>query len=144
MKRTIEIANRTGFSVRERIMKRIASEVAEKEKIRGTMLSIALVRPSTMKTISRTFHKKDNVANVLSFGWNESSPWYSGEIILCPTKIRHEASRWDMSFGDFFMKLFLHGLLHVAGHVHSNPRKASRMESRELYWLNRFHSSPIL
>ncbi|HVV39340.1 MAG TPA: rRNA maturation RNAse YbeY [Candidatus Paceibacterota bacterium] len=92
-----------------------------KESILGKEydLSVALVPPAQMRSITLKTKNKDKVSNVLSFPLTENS----GEILICPTA----AAPYTVGY------LFIHGCLHLKGHKHSDT-----MERIEHALLKRF------
>ncbi len=98
-------------------------------------VSLAFIGEQAMRTLNRRWRKRDTVANVLTFPLTKTA----GEILINPHAARRDAVRFGLSFRSMIEKLFLHGLLHLAGYTHTNARAAKRMERREraiLAWLN--------
>ncbi|MCX6712266.1 MAG: rRNA maturation RNAse YbeY [Candidatus Vogelbacteria bacterium] len=94
------------------------SFVALKEKILGSKYDLSLVfcGPTLARKLNNERREKDKVANILSFPLTKSS----GEIFI------------KLPATDFSVPhLFIHGLLHLAGHDHS-----SKMEAEEKKFLS--------
>lgn len=70
----------------------------------------------------------------LSFSYD-----HSGDIIICPQKIKENASQFGVSFKKELTRVLVHGILHLLGYEHEMAeRKAKKMEKRQEYYLNLF------
>ena len=98
-------------------------------------LSLVFADKRTSRRLNRTFRGKDKATNVLSFPLSENS----GEIFIDLSTAKDEASKFDMSFEDFVLYLFIHGVLHLSGLEHG-----STMDKEESKFLNKFkgHGTP--
>lgn len=92
-------------------------------------LSITFVTPSVMQRLNRIYRKKNKPTNVLSFSLSEKS----GELLLCPSVIKGETKKFELSFRTLLAYLTIHGLLHLKGRAHG-----STMEKAEKKFLKRF------
>ena len=77
---------------------------------------------------------KSYVPNVLSYESGKNS----GEIIICLSVAKQQASSYDLSYRNFTAFLFIHGLLHLKGLPHG-----STMEQHERTLLKRFTGATI-
>lgn len=83
------------------------------------------------------FRKKDRATNVLTFVLEKRPQSVQAEIVLCPDVIKKEAQSLGIPYSWHLERLWVHGLLHVAGYVHHTARKAQDMEACEKDILNR-------
>ncbi len=79
-------------------------------------LSVAFLSPAKMRAVTLQTKKKNHVSNVLSFPLSKTS----GEILIC----KAAAKPYTVEY------LFIHGLLHLKGHKHSDTME--REEDRLL------------
>lgn len=102
-----------------------------KNKILGASyeLSLAFIGSVRARKLNHTLRGKNKPANVLSFPLSETS----GEITLCPERIKAEAKLFDHSYKTHMGFMFIHGLLHLKGEDHG-----SRMESEERRFMKFF------
>jgi probable rRNA maturation factor len=92
-------------------------------------ISLVLISKKRSKELNFKFREKNKPTNVLSFPLSKNS----GEIFICPEIAKKECSDFDMSFKNFVLYLFIHGLLHLKGMDHS-----SRMDKAESKFLKKF------
>ena len=77
-------------------------------------LSVVFAPPSLMRKLNKTYRKKDQTANVISFLLDKNI----SEIFLNSNEKN-------------LFHLFVHGCLHVLGYGHKTTKKAMAMEKKE-------------
>lgn len=92
-------------------------------------LSLVFVGETRAQRLNQENRGKTYIPNVLSFPLFENS----GEIFICPKAAAKEAKDFDLSYEGYIGFLFIHGLLHLAGHDHGNE-----MDRLELKYLKKF------
>lgn len=102
-----------------------------KDKILGKKydLSVSFLSANEQKKINKKYRGKNQTTNVLSFSLSENS----GEITFDLKKVKSDSPLFDMTYKKFLKYLFIHGLLHLKGFVHS-----STMERQEKKYLKMF------
>ena len=104
-----------------------------KEKILGKKyeLEIIFAAPKLMKNLNKAYRGKSGSTNVLSFSLNKEM----GELFLDLNEIKKEASRAGIESGAYFLRIFIHGLLHLKGLDHGR-----RMVLKEKKFFKLFES----
>jgi len=92
-------------------------------------LSVAIVGASKMRSLNKRWRDKDAPTDILSFSLSKSS----GEIYLSPGEAKKEAVKFDRTYDNFILFLFIHGLVHLKGYDHG-----AIMESIETKFRKRF------
>lgn len=95
-------------------------------------LSLTFVGATMAKTLNQTYRQKDYIPNVLSFPLNEDT----GEIYICPEVAKKEAKNFNLSVDGYIAYLFIHGLVHLKGHDHSDA-----MDKLERKYVKQFNIS---
>ncbi len=95
-------------------------------------LSVALVSEKESKSINRRFRGKNEPANVLSFALSD----HSGEIILCPERIKKETRKFGRNYPSLFRFMVIHGMLHLKGMRHGSKMETAERKYDQKY-LNR-------
>lgn len=105
------------------------------EKIKNDILgpeyvvSLVFVGEKRAQALNKTYRKKMYVPNVLAFPIDDTC----GEIFICTQNLKKEAPKYDMSVRTYTGFLFIHALLHLKGHDHSDT-----MERKETQYLTKY------
>ena len=93
------------------------------------VLSLIITGPRTIKNINRDYRNIDKVTDVISFalldsGDNEEYDGYIelGDIFINRNRVLSQAREYGHSTKREFVFLFIHGLLHLLGYDHMNPK----------------------
>lgn len=89
-------------------------------------LSVVFAGDAFMRRINSTYRHKDKPTNVLAFPISN----VSGEIYLDMPYIKRESTKYSHAPEIHLDYLFIHGLLHLAGHDHGDEME--RQEQRLL------------
>mgnify|MGYP000848418664 CR=1 FL=1 len=82
------------------------------------------------RRLDALYRGRDYATNVLTFVYDDAFP-LAGDIVLCVPVLRREARWGGKTLRAHCAHLVVHGMLHLQGHDHANPRDAARMEARE-------------
>lgn len=102
-------------------------------------LNIRIVDEREIRELNRTFRKKDNGTNVITFEYGIENGCLSGDIIICFSIVKIEAIQQKKTFQDHAAHITIHGVLHALGFDHLNSEDAVKMESMEIEILNKFN-----
>jgi len=107
---------------------------AMKDAILGKRYTLSLVFIGSKRAVqlNEQYRKKTYAPNVLSFPLDERT----GEIFICPQVAKTQAAKYNLSIDGYVAFLFIHGLLHLKGHDHSDT-----MDKQEQKYLTRFNIS---
>ena len=109
-------------------------------------ISLTLVNDARIREINRVQRGKDAATDVLSFPLHPESfgdrdraqgarlsgpPTLLGDIVISLDTARRQAADYDAPLHRELERLMIHGLLHVLGHDHMEPRERSVMEAEE-------------
>ena len=113
-------------------LEKISEELDLKEK----KIIFYLIGSSRMRKLNKKFRKKNRVTSVLSFSSPKEFVYPKGEeifgeIFLCPSYIRKLARRGNLDFWQYFLKMAIHGILHLLGFDHQNQKEAKIFETKE-------------
>ncbi len=102
-----------------------------KEEILGKQyeLSFAFVSKNKIKFLNKTYRKKDEPTDILSFPLSKKD----GEILICKDIAKIKAKKFEMTFQDYLLFLVIHGMLHLKGLEHN-----AKMERYERIYHNRY------
>lgn len=98
------------------------------------VLSLIIVGPRTIKTINRDYRNIDRETDVISFALLDSGDSMEfdgvielGDIFINRNRVLSQAKEYGHSKKREFVFLFVHGLLHLLGYDHMNPKDEKKM-----------------
>ena len=96
-------------------------------------ITVRLVSRAEATDLNRRFRGRDYSPNVLAFPYpaDDGANRVNGDIAICPAIVAIEARAQGKSFEAHLAHLVVHGVLHLCGHDHAEPREAARMERLE-------------
>lgn len=106
----------------KKFLKRLTEEIVKKEGYKNFEISLAYLDKEDLREMNRKYRNLDRTTNVLSFLY-EKSPYLKGEIIISKYSIEKK--------NENFLKLYIHGLLHLLGFDHMNKKDREIMRKKE-------------
>lgn len=100
-----------------------------KQKTKGE-IEIIVVSDKEMKKLNYNFRGKNKTTDVLSFVFNEDKKIksrYLGQIFISYPQIRKQAKQYGVSTKEEFIRMLVHGILHLAGFDHNTKIKEQKM-----------------
>lgn len=102
-------------------------------------VGLVLCEDEFIQNLNKQYRQKDYVPNVLSFVYGEMEKEefvgedanYLGDIFIAKSLVEQGAKDLGVTPKDEFARLFVHGLLHVAGMEHEDEVQAETMEELE-------------
>jgi probable rRNA maturation factor len=130
----VSVSDGAGRAVRDGGLGRWLASVAP-ARAKGEV-SIALVSDARMRTLNRTYRRKDKVTDVLSFAAGAEpragSGAILGDIVIATGVARRQAGESGHSYQSELRVLALHGLLHLLGYDHHHAADDGRMGRLEM------------
>ena len=144
----------------------LAGVVLEAEGVRDDAeLSLLFVDEAAMAELNQRYLAREGPTDVLAFPLDgdivtspravdptHPDPGYDpevadlptllGDVVVCPAVAKRNSAAHTGNYEDEMALLVVHGILHLLGMDHVDPREAEAMEQRERQLLQRFHSPP--
>ncbi len=90
--------------------------------------SIIFLDESEMRRVNRRHHHQDRVTDVLSFFYPQTPTEKNiGELYVCIAQINRQAKRYKTNFLAEYVRVVVHGLLHLQGYDHMKTPERKRM-----------------
>ena len=93
-------------------------------------VTLRIVGEREGESLNREFRREPRATNVLTF-CHDQGGCVAGDIVLCAPVIAREARAQGKALDAHYAHLTVHGLLHLQGYDHEQPRAARIMEARE-------------
>lgn len=102
-----------------------------------TSVAIRVTDDAEIRRLNRIHRRKDNVTDVLSFGYGEGLPksvrgigeGEIGDIVIALPQVRRQAKAIGRPIKAEFALMVVHGTLHLLGHDHESVAEEARMFS---------------
>lgn len=120
-----------------RVAALFAAVVATEFQAQSGQIHLVIVSPGRIRDLNRTFRQIDRETDVLSFPIDRgrSKDDVIGEIYLCRQVADRQAKQFEASQSEEYLRLFCHGLLHLAGYDHQTPAQERTMFRRQNRYL---------
>lgn len=108
-------------------------------------ITVRIVDADEAQALNQDYRRKGYVPNVLTFEYGEIGSdeagrgILGGDVVICAPVVEREAREQGKPLKDHYAHMTVHGVLHLQGYDHLDPREADIMESREAAILKRFH-----
>ncbi|OGH61697.1 MAG: rRNA maturation RNase YbeY [Candidatus Magasanikbacteria bacterium RIFCSPHIGHO2_01_FULL_50_8] len=115
-----------------RELQRASDYVLRREGFKKIHAEISFVGPGEIRRLNRQYRKKDAITDVLSFReFDAHIPFPNdaviGEIVLCRSYIRSQASEFGVAYAQELLRMTIHGTLHLLDYDHETKRDAAIM-----------------
>jgi probable rRNA maturation factor len=102
----------------------------------GVGVNLVVVDDDFIRDINARFRGQDKPTDVISFSYLNDDDRTDGDELVGEVYVSHEtvareASELGVDVAHLFVRMGVHGLLHVLGHEHDSSDGARRMERQE-------------
>ncbi len=136
---SVEVLNESGVDLDLGEFTRLARFAIRRMRVHPqAVLCLKLVDETTMSDYNQRFMGTSGPTDVLSFPMDELRPGREGEpeqegilgdMALCPQYAAAQAPRYSRSADDEMQLLTIHGILHLLGYDHAEPKEEREMFS---------------
>jgi probable rRNA maturation factor len=124
-----------GFTVYEAVLREVWDE--EASSLNG-IIGIILVGSPRIQELNREYLGKDQPTDVLSFDLSDDADSFEGEVYIGVDRAAAQAEDIGCSLAEEIARLMIHGVLHLAGHDHSETDDERRMLEATNIWIERW------
>lgn len=138
--KAISYHNESGHAVplTEGMASDIASAVLEGENRHSAGIELVYTDENGIVEINKMHLHRDYVTDVISYYYHESdSAPVEGTIFCCAQRISEQAVENNVPELQEFARVLIHGMLHLCGHVDTEPEQKSLMTQKEDEYLTR-------
>lgn len=134
-----QVFNESGFSLplsRSDFL-RAAEIIAAEESCRFRLIEVVFVNEQEIVRINREHLDRDYVTDIITFRYHDSGDRdIEGTLFCCAPRIAEQAEEYDQMIEREFMRVFIHGLLHLKGYSDRTVTQKKEMTARENYYLD--------
>ena len=114
-------------------LSKVSESVFEHFNITNAELSLSIVSDDQLRLLNKKYRAMDSLTDVLSFSSQENNPetgtrYYGDIAISYPAALRQFSGYHDSVIEEIIL-LTIHGILHLLGFDHQNPKEKETMLS---------------
>lgn len=99
-------------------------------------ITVKIINEEESAVLNQTFRDKSGPTNVLSFSYENTGDFFTGDLAICAPLLEREAHQQKKLIIAHWAHLVIHGTLHLLGYDHIEESDARIMESLETRIMN--------
>lgn len=130
----LSIFNPSGFSLpfSKQELLDIIGTIETSETIRFKQIELVYVDEENILKINKTHLNRDYVTDIISFRYDEENDQaIEGTLFCCAPRIREQSTEFGTDTQSEFLRVFVHGLLHLAGYDDQTEKQKLQMRDLE-------------
>lgn len=140
----LQLFNRSGRSIPldENEALSLLRLVEEGESCSFALVELVYVKAERMREINRQYLGRDYLTDIITFRYDEEEERddLEGTLYCCAERIREQAGEYGEAADREFRRVFVHGLLHMAGYGDDTPEGREAMTVLEDRYLDRWEA----
>ena len=138
---SIENESRLELPVSEKEIQRIIASIATEEKISGGHIELVYVTPDEMIRMNTEFLGKEYLTDNIAFQYEDEGDPIEATIYQCPVRIEEQAEEFGTTFVSEFVRVLIHGVLHLCGYRDHIEAEKQLMRQKEEEFLRKLNYS---
>ncbi len=115
-------------------IKKLIKYVFKNEIISFKSLNIIFCSDDFLLKINRDFLKHDTYTDIITFNYGNAK--IEGEIYISGERLLENAKNLTINYHQEILRLIIHGILHLCGHLDRTKKDKIRMTRLENFYLN--------
>lgn len=135
----ITIFNKTDLEIplSEDEAKKITELLSKRENRTFSFVEVVYVNEEGIISVNKKFLNRDYVTDIISFHYSDdSNDDIEGTLYCCAPRIVEQADEYNQNYKTEFLRIFIHGLLHLIGYEDQTKEEQMEMREKEDYYLN--------
>ncbi len=135
----LTLNNESGITlpIRESELLKLMEITEKNESIRFQEIELVYVDEEEIVRINSEFLDRKYVTDIITFRYDESSPKaIEGTLYCCAPRISEQSIEFETDLKTEFLRVFVHGLIHLAGYNDQTPKEKDQMTKLENQFLD--------
>ena len=111
------------------------------EQVRFKEIELVYVDEDEIVRINHEFLDRDYITDIITFRYDEDNQAVEGTLYCCAQRITEQSAEFKDDPKTEFLRVFVHGLIHLAGHDDQTPDEKKQMTDLEDQYLNALKQS---
>ena len=122
--------------VQESVLQKLLQVIEQEESIRFRQVELVYVDEQGIVEINQEYLDRDYVTDIISFSYHEAQKdSIEGTLYCCAPRIAAQSEEVESDVKEEFYRIFIHGLLHLAGYDDSTADEKEAMTKLENHYL---------
>jgi probable rRNA maturation factor len=134
----LTLVNTSGIEipVHEQTFLKLLAITEKGEKVIYREIEVAFVGEEEIVKVNREFLGHDYVTDIITFRYDENDTGaIEGTLYCCAPRILEQSKEFESTPEEEFMRVFVHGLLHLSGHNDTTDTEKKAMTALENRYL---------
>lgn len=135
----IQIFNETDLSlpIEQSSFVDLAETVSRNEDCSFRFVEIVYVDEQEIVRINKEHLKRDYITDIISFRYDDSvdNKAIEGTLFCCAPRLVEQAHEFNETVRNEFLRIYIHGLLHIAGYNDQTDAQKKEMTAKENLYL---------
>lgn len=116
----------------------LLDSICEHQSCNYSFVELVYVDESEIIRVNKEFLKRDYITDVISFRYDEDATnmEVEGTLYCCAQRIKEQAKEYSASDKQEFLRVIIHGLIHLLGYDDQTPEEKAEMTRLENYFLS--------
>ena len=136
----LQIFNTSGFNLpfKESEAAFLLDTISSEQQVNFAFVEVVFVDEKEIVRINKEFLERDYVTDIISFRYDEdtSNMEIEGTLYCCASRISEQASEFNQPPNREFLRIIVHGLLHLCGYEDATPDEKKEMTRLEDHFLS--------
>jgi rRNA maturation RNase YbeY len=141
----VQIFNISGISIpiKESDAIFISKLVQAHQKCEFELIELVFVDEQEITRINNTYLNHNYVTDIITFRLDDGidNSAIEGTIYCCAQRISEQASEFNQTQKDEFLRVMIHGFIHLIGYSDQTPEEKKTMTTLEDYFLDLYYNS---
>lgn len=114
----------------------IISLIAEEEQCSFQFIEVVYVDEDEIVRLNKEHLDRDYITDIITFRYdNEEKNGIEGTLFCCAPRLLEQAEEFDESPEREFLRIYIHGLLHLVGYKDQSAQQKKEMTAKEETYL---------
>lgn len=131
----IQVFNQTNHSLplEKSIFQDLALSISDRESASFRFIEIVYVDEDLIVRINKEYLDRDYITDIITFRYDESEgkSEIEGTIFCCAPRIAEQAEEFNEPTEREFLRVYIHGLLHLMGYDDQTDEDKKQMRAKE-------------
>ncbi len=130
----------TQISFKKKEIKKLIAYLFQEEKVNLNRVDYIFCKDDFLVKINKEFLHHNILTDIITFNFSKKDLFIVGEIYISTDRVKENASKYKVSINDEFLRVVIHGALHLCGFNDKTKVDKNSMTRKENIYLSRISS----